>query len=346
MSIEYNKDLHIELLRDEIILTREELLRKYETHNTFCDIVNEVHSTIRLDELREIARSTIEKMLKLKTYALMVWDSREKHFIIMGSRNMGKHDEAEALEKLESINKLDIDHAELADHMYLPLNEGTVILGALCIPNADYPSAARGNGEILRLAVNQLTRAIENSVIYEEAKKRAITDEKTRVYNFRYFSERLDVEIKRSSRYEHKLAILMVDIDDFKTINDTYGHVKGDEVLLETAAVLKKACRDIDIIARFGGDEFTIIIPENNIAGAKALADRIGEKIRRYRYDTGHGFDASITVSMGVAGYPDHGQHADQLIKSADQALLEAKIAGKDRVNVATRSADDGDGLN
>ncbi len=346
MSIEYNKDLHIELLRDEIILTREELLRKYETHNTFCDIVNELHSTIRLDDLRVIAQNIIENMLKLKTYALMVWDSSEKRFIIMESRNMDVNDEEEALKRLESVRNLDLDQAELADHVYLPLNEGKAILGALCIPNKDYPSAARGNGEVLRLAVNQLTRAIENSVLYEEATKRAITDEKTRLFNFRYMSERLDVEVKRSSRYGHNLAVLMVDIDDFKKINDTYGHVKGDEVLAETATVLKRTCREIDIIARFGGDEFTIVIPESNLNGARALADRVRDSVRKYRYDTGHGFDASITVSIGIAGYPEHAKHAAQIIERADQALLEAKLSGKDRINVAVISADDERELN
>ncbi|MFA5867727.1 MAG: GGDEF domain-containing protein [Actinomycetota bacterium] len=308
--------------------------------------MNEVHSTIRLDELRKIAKNTIENMLKLDTYALMVWDSREKTFIIMESKNMGEHDEAEAIQKLESINKMNIDKAELSDHVYLPLNEGKVILGALCIPVDDYPSAARGNGEVLRLAVNQLTKAIENSVVYEEAKRRAITDEKTRLFNFKYLTERLDNEIKRSSRHRHKLAVLMVDIDDFKTINDTYGHVKGDEVLAETADVLTRTCRDIDIIARFGGDEFTIIMPENSLVGARALAERIRDKIRRYRFDTGHGFDASITVSVGIAGYPEHGKHTAKLVKRADQALLEAKVAGKDRISVAVISAEDEDELN
>ncbi len=346
MGIEYNKDLHIELLRDEIILTREELLKKYETHNTFCDIVNEVHSTVRLEELRKIAQKAIENLLDLKTYALMVWDSQDKRFIIMESRNMARQDEAEAIKKLENIKKLDINKAELADHVYLPLNEGKVILGALCIPADDYRAVASGKGEVLRLAVDQLTRAIENSMVYEEAKKRAITDEKTRLFNFRYLLERLDVELKRSSRHGHKLALLMVDIDDFKTINETYGHIKGDEVLAETAEVLIKTCREIDIIARFGGDEFTIIVPENNLVGARALADRIRDRIRRNRYDTGHGFDASVTVSVGIAGYPEHGKNTAKLIKRADEALIEAKAAGKNRICTATISAEDEDELN
>jgi diguanylate cyclase (GGDEF)-like protein len=335
MGIEYNKELHIELLRDEIILTREELLRKFKTHNTFCDIVNEVHSTLQLDELKKVAQNTIENLLKLDTYALLVWDYREKRFIITESRNMGEHDEAEAIKKLENINKLAADEAESSDLVYLPLNEGKVILGALCIPAGDYPSAARGNGEVLRLAVNQLSKAIENSVMYEDAKKRSITDDKTRLFNFGYLRERLDVELKRSSRYGHKLAVMMVDIDDFKAVNTTYGHVKGDEVLMETAGVLTRTCRDIDIIARFGGDEFTIIMPENDIPGARTLADRIRDGVKRHRFDTGHGFDASISVSIGIAAYPDNAKSTSELVRLADQALLRAKETGKDRTDIA-----------
>lgn len=339
MGIEYNKELHIELLRDEIILTREELLRKYEAHNTFCDIVNEVHSTISLDELRKIAQNTIEKTLNIDTYVLMVWDSREKRFIITESRNMGDHDEAEAIKILENMNKLDIDKAEASDLVYVPLNEGRVILGALGIPADDYPAAARGNGEILRLAINQLSRAIENSVVYEEAKKGAITDEKTRLFNFRYLKERLNTELKRSLRYGHKLAVLMVDIDDFKGVNETYGHVKGDEVLMETASVLMRTCRDIDVVARFGGDEFTIVLPETGLLGARSLAERIRGNTKRHRYGTGHGFAASLSVSIGIAGYPDHGKHDAELVKLADRALLMAKSAGKDRVDIARPTA-------
>jgi K+-sensing histidine kinase KdpD len=182
MVIEYNKDLHIELLRDEIILTREELEKKHKVHRTYCEIVNEVHSTIRLDELKEIARETIETILKLEKYALIVWDSKAKQFIIMESRNMAEQNEAEALKKLESVKNVK-NMESSADMVYLPLNEGKTILGALCLPGKDYRSATKENWEVLRLAVGQMTRALENSVLYEDARKNAVTDDKTDLFN-------------------------------------------------------------------------------------------------------------------------------------------------------------------
>lgn len=131
----------------------------------------------------------------------------------------------------------------------------------------------------------------------------------------------------------------MVDIDDFKGVNVTYGHIKGDEVLMETASVLVRTCRDIDVVAHFGGDEFTIVLPETGLLGARSLAESIWGNIKRHRYDTGHGFAASLSVSIGIAGYPDHGKHDAELVKLADRALLTAKSAGKDRVDIARPTA-------
>lgn len=335
MAIEYNKELHIQLLRDEIILTREELEKKYRTHRTFCEIVNEVHSTIRLEELKEIARDTIETILNLEKYALIVWDKNEKHFIIMESRNMEEEDEAEALKRLESIRKWS-DLAAPDDMIYLPLNEGKTLLGALCVPEKEYQATAKGSGEVLRLAVGQLTRALENSVMYEDALKHAVTDDKTALFNHRYMQGRLEVELKRAGRFGHELAVLMVDIDDFKTINDSYGHLRGDMVLAETAKMLRQSCRDIDILARFGGDEFTVIMPETDIFGAHVLAERILRATKKHRFDTGHGFEASITVSIGVATCPGNGRHARELMERADKALIEAKQKGKNCFIMAT----------
>jgi diguanylate cyclase (GGDEF)-like protein len=127
----------------------------------------------------------------------------------------------------------------------------------------------------------------------------------------------------------------MLDIDDFSNVNNTYGHDIGDMVLSGTAAVLKGSCRDIDIITRFGGDEFTVIMPDTDVFGARILADRMMKEAKGFQYDTGHGFKASITLSIGIATYPGHGKNAGDLMRSADSALLKAKKKGKDRCVMA-----------
>lgn len=343
MAIEYNKDLHIELLRDELILTREELEKKYITHNAFREIVNEVHSTVRMDELKGRSQAIIETILCLNAYALLVWGSTEKKFIIARSKNMKDKDKKEALRVLEQLATRPGEELLESELVYLPLNEGKAVFGALCMPADVHRQAVRGKGEIMQLATGQLTKAIENSVLYESARKLALTDDKTLLFNHRYLVNRLDFEIKRATRYNRELALLMIDIDDFKDFNNAYGHMKGDDVLSEMAGLIKRTCRDIDIVARFGGEEFTVVLPETDKYGAEPVASRVLEAVKRYRFTTGRGFDASLTISIGIASYPEHAKYATEVLELADRALYRAKKAGKDRFEVATRPAVNGE---
>jgi diguanylate cyclase (GGDEF)-like protein len=333
MTIEHNKDLHIELLRDELFVTRKELEKRFKTHEAFRDIVSEVHSTVKLEELKEKSKAIIEDSLSLDEYALIVWENGHRRFVVTQTKGMTQAAKQEALHAVEHMVTTGGDGSgrESDNELrYLPMNEGKMVFGALCLPDEVYARSDQDEQEFLRLSVRQLSQAIENAVVYETARRLCVTDDKTLLYNHRYLTKRLDGEIKRAARFGRQVGCLMLDLDDFKAFNDKYGHVAGDEALSAVAGVIRKSCREIDIPARFGGEEFTIVLPETGVTGAETAAKRIIEAVRQTTIETGKG-SSNLTISAGVAVYPLHARDASDLVKQADLALFEAKSQGKDR---------------
>lgn len=181
---------------------------------------------------------------------------------------------------------------------------------------------------------NKNSELVETKKILEEL---AITDSLTQLYNRRYFSERLHEEFMYSLRYKHTIAIVLLDIDFFKKVNDTYGHRCGDEVLIQVAAILRKNVRKREIAARYGGEEFVVGISGEGASGAYALAERIRTDIMSasFSYD---GQEIRVTVSIGVGIYPDicdTTPELDQLLKEVDAALYHAKANGRNQTMVA-----------
>ncbi len=192
-----------------------------------------------------------------------------------------------------------------------------------------------------QVVANASFYALRNAYLYkmvEEEKRRleilAITDQLTDTFNHSYFYVRLDEEFGRAERYGLNLSCLMMDIDNFKSINDTYGHLTGDKVLKEMALAVKKAIRKTDVFARYGGEEFVILMPHTDLQGAVREAERIRQVIEDLSFDDlppGKG----VTVSIGVASYPDKTvRNSHDLITNADKALYAAKNKGKNTVVV------------
>lgn len=178
--------------------------------------------------------------------------------------------------------------------------------------------------------------AIQRSQLYhktEELKKISITDELTGLLNRRYFQERISEEIERSRRHHLPLSLIMLDMDNFKSINDTYGHVVGDEVLKVAGRCLRNSIRTIDVAVRYGGEEFTVILPQTTKEEAKVIADRICHEINKLDFPFEHP-DIPFTASIGLATLPEDADSIDELIRNADVALYQAKTEGKNRVVV------------
>jgi diguanylate cyclase (GGDEF)-like protein len=169
--------------------------------------------------------------------------------------------------------------------------------------------------------------------IYQRTERDAISDGLTGLYNHAYLIQALRREVQRARRHDLKLSVVMFDLDDFKRINDSRGHLEGDRVLVKTAAIIRESVREIDIAARYGGEEFTVVLPETPRSGAQRVAERIRARLEEH-FRRRRGL---VTMSGGVATYPDDGANAEELLRRADEGLYRAKAAGKNRVTPGSR---------
>src|SRR5947208_10339817 len=182
----------------------------------------------------------------------------------------------------------------------------------------------------------QASVSLENVDLHELVARQAVTDELTGLFNHRRFQEVVDAEVGRSKRFDQDLGLLMLDLDDFKEINDTYGHQQGDVVLREVADVLRDSSREIDEPARYGGEELAVALPQTDLDGAFNLAERVREGVEALEIPRLDGRGVlKVTASLGVAALPDCAASKEELISAADAALYEAKHAGKNRTERA-----------
>ena len=181
---------------------------------------------------------------------------------------------------------------------------------------------------LARTMANEAAMALENARLYEDARKLADRDPLTGFYNHRFLHERLGEEVVRTQRARRPLSVLMLDLDDFKLVNDTFGHLFGDRVLTWTAELIRSTLRASDIPARYGGDEFAIILPETDADEARRAADRILEAFREHAFVGEQRGPVPIGASIGVATFPADGRTATELIAAADAALYRVKRDG------------------
>lgn len=166
----------------------------------------------------------------------------------------------------------------------------------------------------------------------EQAEELASRDGLTALYNYRMFHSLLEDEIARTQRFKHSVSVLMLDIDHFKHVNDTYGHQTGDVILKDLSGLLMKQARAIDRVCRYGGEEFTVILPETGTPAALQIAERLRMEVERQPFDIGSGKTINIAVSIGVATYPQQANSLEGLVKATDIALYAAKQGGRNRV--------------
>ena len=190
-----------------------------------------------------------------------------------------------------------------------------------------------GEYDLFAYLAGQAAVSIENVDLHETISRQAITDELTGLYNLRHFHDTLDTELERSRRFNTNVGLVMLDIDDFKQVNDTYGHQQGDLVLIEVARVLRNLSRDIDEPARYGGEEMAVVLPQTDVAGAELLAERMRDAVESLTIERMDGEGPlQVTASFGVASLPHSARDKASLIAEADAALYRAKRTGKNKV--------------
>lgn len=356
-------DNKVSLLKDELSITEmrlqktEKSLKKraYEINN-LLEISNELYSILNLEQLINSALLILVGQLGcLKTFALLhepLHSTYSRHF----TKGFG--------EEQQDVFEIEVDHPlihyfterrtpvlvdDLAKQKNLAQfakklikNEVEVIAPIIyservkgiigCGSKLYGDDFDRADLQILSILVNIISVSISNAEMYENLKHMSFTDAMTNLYNYRYFENRLKEEINRSKRTKNSVSLIMLDIDNFKNYNDTLGHQAGDEALRALALILKNSVREDDIVCRYGGEEFGIIMPGTERDSVNVLAERIRRNVEAhafYKEDIQPG--GALTISSGAAAFPADADDFDGLTENADKALYQSKKNGRNQ---------------
>ena len=274
-----------------------------------------VNHPVSAETLEEVAEET------LRTASGYAWQARDPQLIERVVFNQDRIDGPPAEKHPKPV------------YIHIPLTSHKKVIGVLVMAGPSTPAFRRDAPGILNLVCNELTMILDNARLYEDAKRMAITDGLTRIYNHRFFQELFEKEFKRASRYHTVFSLIMLDIDFFKRLNDTYGHLFGDEILKEMATLVKGCLRTMDILARYGGEEFAILLPETDLENGVCTAERIRMAVENHDFAGSLGKPVAVTVSQGVTSFPSPGiEKRSDMVAKADAALYEAKEAGRNCV--------------
>ncbi|MCL5291743.1 MAG: sensor domain-containing diguanylate cyclase [Actinobacteria bacterium] len=313
-----------------------------------------IHSATDLQKLLFLLRESLERVFDVTGYRFYLMDQVSGTLLAKVNHDLGSEPDVDMASvianNIEAIQASSLTWSDepifsetqrTAKVWYLPGLErfpalircGNETVGVLCLDRGTIEACDKEEIDLLINIFNQLTVSMENAVLYDRLKKTSITDHLTRLYNRRYLQKYLTDEVKRCRRYCKELSVVMLDIDNFKTYNDSYGHLQGDVALQELGEILRSSCRDADIVARYGGEEFAIVLPETSLSGSMAVIEKVRGMVGGYLFlGPNAQRNARLTASFGVATYPDDGLTGKDLLLSADKALYLAKTSGKNRV--------------
>ena len=222
----------------------------------------------------------------------------------------------------------------MRDYVCIPLQMRDRFLGVLNVVLPDGTQFDEHRRKLYKTIGDQYSAALERARLFEGVQRLARTDSLTGLFNRRHFFAAAQQEYERTKRYRHQLSVIMIDIDHFKAVNDTYGHAVGDQVLRGIARLVVEDQRSVDVIGRIGGEEFVILLPETAPSDARNAAERLRRTIENSKFDTSAG-PIGVTVSLGIASLPQRGEVTLQrLLDNADEALYQSKAAGRNRVVV------------
>jgi diguanylate cyclase (GGDEF)-like protein len=243
----------------------------------------------------------------------------EQRTIITGAEDLAAHSDASAM----------------AAALCVPLIATGRLVGAVQATRKSGAAFNQEEARIVEMVCASLSTALANAIDYHDATRQTLIDDLTRLYNVRYLYQTLEGEIRRARRYGSAVSVVFMDLDGFKLVNDAYGHRAGSATLTEVAQVITRSVRDSDFVARYGGDEFVLMLPETPAKRALQMAERVRQRIAAHRFKGGVGADIYLTASFGVASFPEHATQSEKLIELADAAMYEAKQRDKNNVRLA-----------
>jgi diguanylate cyclase (GGDEF)-like protein len=210
-----------------------------------------------------------------------------------------------------------------------------VLVGIDPQPSSAAPSLGTAVLAAMRTLLEPAAIALDNAMAFQKAEALSITDDLTGLSNSRYLNLVLRREEKRSVRSGKPLSVLFIDMDGFKNVNTNHGHLAGSKALVEAANVIRVCARETDVVSRFGGDEFALILPDTGREGAVSVAERIRDRLRAFSFLELEGLSLHLTASIGIATLPDITGSAEELLKAADRAMYQVKDSGKNGIHIA-----------
>lgn len=335
--------------------------RKIEILTSLYKIGKLLTSTLNTEELLKLVMDKVGELLAAKNWSLMLLDEikQELYFEIVVGESSGKlkglrikadqgiagwvanHKEAVLLKDVSKdkrfLAKIDnVSGFKTQSLICTPLICRDKVLGVIELVNKKIGEEFTAEDlEILKHLSDYIAIAIDNARNFEKIQELTIKDDLTCLYNTRFFHDMLEREIKRSMRKRRELSLIFMDLDHFKEVNDTHGHLCGSKLLKEIAKIIMESVRNIDIPIRYGGDEFVIILPETNKECAKNVAERILNNIRKTDFLKEENLNLKLTASIGYATFPDDAKDKTELIKMADNAMYRVKNTTRNNIEAA-----------
>ncbi|GAB4437213.1 MAG: hypothetical protein OHK0040_08530 [bacterium] len=342
-------------------MNSKEYEKKLEILTSIYKIGKILTSTLNTQELLKLVMEKVGELLSAKNWSLMLLDEekQELYFEIVVGESADKlkgirikadqgvagwvanHKEAVLLKDVTKDSRFlaNIDNISgFKTHSLIctPLICRDKVLGVIELVNKKIGEEfTEEDLDILKHLSDYIAIAIDNARNFEKIQELTIKDDLTCLYNTRFFHEMLEREIRRSMRKRRELSLIFMDMDHFKEVNDTYGHLCGSKLLKEVADIIMESVRNIDIPIRYGGDEFVIILPETNKEQAKNVAERILNNIRDHSFLKEEGLNLKLTASIGFATFPDDAIDKTDLVKKADNAMYQVKNSTRNNVQAA-----------
>jgi diguanylate cyclase (GGDEF)-like protein len=318
-----------------------------------------LNSVLEIDELIDTVKGIFSDHVKCDQFALLVVTKEGQHLRLATQRGLLLVGQAKEVYSVgvgmsghvvrekkslylpdlsESSFEHQINEVEKRAHGSLfctPLIVQNEAIGVMLIVRAEKDGFTPTDRQSLEAIVSQIAVAYDRSQLYGKTKELSVRDELTGAYNRRFFHQRLELELKRAERFKRPVSLLMIDVDHFKRFNDTYGHLKGDDVLKRLTHLIEHNIREIDLFARFGGEEFVVVLADTPIQDAVVVANKLRELIAT-QLDLGDVGEparlTSLTVSIGVSAVPTIAKDHEELVNTADMALYMAKKNGRNQV--------------